>query len=710
MNSFVHFFQEEPIVAFSLLLAVILFVPPLFERIRLPGLVGLLAAGVLLGPNGFNILDKEAQSLKLLSDIGLVYLMFVAGLEVDLEQFRRTRNRSLGFGFLTFIVPLTMGTIVGRVFGFEWNASILIGSLFASHTLLAYPIVSRLGIVNNEAVTVTIGATIFTDIGALLVLAVCVGIHAGDFSAAKLVTLIGSLAIYTIVVLVGFDRAGREFFRRSGDEEGNQFLFILLAVFLAAVGAQAIGIEKIVGAFLAGLAVNDVVSSGPVKEKVVFVGSVLFIPIFFVNMGLLINVPVFIRSLTEPQSLALTLAIVVGLIGSKLLAALIAGLLYRYNWREIIVMGSLSLPQVAATLAATLVGFRVGLLTEDVLNSVIVLMLVTSTLGPVLTARYASELVSLTPAPELVTPVTVQAADPEHANQTYSIVVPVYNPNTESNLIELAVNLAQVQSGRILPLSIAVGHAHMGDPQLTAALNRSQELVADAVRQSRNAGVEAEPLIRIDDNVAQGINRASREHNANLIIMGWGQRNRLQARLLGSIIDRVLWSSHCPVAIARLLDSPKSIQRILVPVENLTANTMAAIRFAAQIATANQAEVTLLHLSDRVTSPGKSGWMQSQLSLMASKLATGVAVHVDVQPSDDLIRSIVQVSKQHDLLILRSMPRRTSAGLAVSDITAQIAQQVGCSLIMLGESSEPTLSSTGVAGSTPGFAPGSILH
>ncbi|MCA1993476.1 MAG: cation:proton antiporter, partial [Coleofasciculus sp. S288] len=302
---------KEPIVPFAVLLVVILAVPSVFERLRLPGLVGLLAAGVILGPNALNVLQTDLPTMQLLSDIGLVYLMFVAGLEVDMAQFRRTRNRSLGFGSFTFAIPLIMGTLVGRVFNFDWNASILIGSLFASHTLLAYPIIRRLGVINNEAVIVTIGATIFTDIGALLVLAVCVAINKGEFSTLRLAFLLGSLALYSAAILFGLDWLGREFFRRSKDDQGNQFLFVLLSLFLAAVGAQLIGVEKIIGAFLAGLAVNDVVGEGPVKEKVEFVGSVLFIPIFFVDLGLLIDLPAFVKSIS---TIWLTAAIVVGLI------------------------------------------------------------------------------------------------------------------------------------------------------------------------------------------------------------------------------------------------------------------------------------------------------------------------------------------------------------------------------------------------------------
>ncbi|HAX79460.1 MAG TPA: sodium:proton antiporter, partial [Cyanobacteria bacterium UBA11372] len=466
---------HEPLVPFAILLAVILIVPPLFEKLRLPGLVGLLAAGVILGPNALNLLQNKLPTMRLLSDIGLVYLMFVAGLEVDMEQFRRTKHRSAGFGFLTFIVPLIFGTIVGRVFNFGWNASILIGSLFASHTLLAYPIVSRLGVVGNEAVIVTIGATIFTDIGALLVLAVCIGIHAGNFTLFKLFTLLGMLLVYSAVILFGFDWAGREFFRRSGDNEGNQFLFVLMAVFLAALGAQLIGVEKIVGAFLAGLAVNDAVGEGQVKEKVVFVGSVLFIPIFFVDMGLLIDIPAFVKSIS---SIWLTLAVVVGLIGSKFLAALFAKFLYRYNWQEMLTMWSLSLPQVAATLAATLVGYRAGLLTEGLLNSVLVLMLVTATLGPLITSKVAPGL--SVPTANLEPDSTSTDGGDEQKSSLFTVVVPVYNPRTQRYLIEMAALLARHEGGRILPLSVTTAQAHMDAPELELAIQRGEELLARA--------------------------------------------------------------------------------------------------------------------------------------------------------------------------------------------------------------------------------------
>ncbi|MBW4537581.1 MAG: cation:proton antiporter [Myxacorys chilensis ATA2-1-KO14] len=681
--------QQEPIVPFLILLAVILVIPLLFERMRLPGLVGLLAAGVVLGADGLQVLKQESESMRLLSDIGLVYLMFVAGLEVDIEQFNRTRNRSLGFGSFTFLVPLLTGIGIGRLFGFDWNASALIGSLLASHTLLAYPIVSRLGVVGNEAVTVTIGATIFTDIGSLLVLAVCVGIHAGDFSLLKLGILLGSLAIYTVVILVGFDRAGREFFKRSGDNEGNQFLFVLLALFLASVGAQLIGVEKIVGAFLSGLAVNGVVGNGPVKEKIVFVGSVLFIPIFFVDMGLLIRVPAFIKNLTSPQLLALTGAIVLGLIVSKFVAALFAKLLYRYNWQEMLTMGSLSLPQVAATLAATLVGYRVGLLSEGVLNAVIILMLVTSILGPVLTSRFASGL--RVEGSDLQT-AGVASGSASATFDSSRIVVPISNPNTERYLLEMAAVIAHHQPGQILPLAIALHQGQLDTPSVQAAIKRSEMLLDNAtaicneLNAEKDLNAEVEPVLRIDDKVAQGIVRSSREHHASLIVMGWQKRSRFQERLFGSVIDTVLWSSHCPVAVSRLLKSPSDMQQILVPIENLTQRSIAALQLAEIIATENQGRLTILHVCDRRTPPNKQAWIRSQLALLIKKDNPTYEYEVQLAPSEDVARAILSASQSSDLLVLRSSRRPTSAGgLLVGDITFKVAQQATCSVVMLGE-------------------------
>ncbi|MBE9170039.1 cation:proton antiporter [Pleurocapsales cyanobacterium LEGE 06147] len=713
---------RQPVVDFAILLAVILTMPPLFERLKLPGLLGLLVAGVLLGSSGLNLLNSNSETMKLLSDIGKIYLMFVAGLEIDLEQFRRTKNRSLGFGFTTFAIPLTTGTIVGRLFGMDWNASVLIGSLLASHTLLAYPIVRRLGVVNNEAVTVTIGATIFTDIGALLVLAICVGINKGDFSATSLVTLLLSLAIYAAAILFGLDWLGKEFFRRTKNDEGNQFLFVLLALFLTSVGAQLIGVEQIVGAFLAGLAVNDVVGNGPVKEKVEFVGSVLFIPIFFVNMGLLLDLQAFIRTL---ETIGLTLFIIGGLIGSKFLAAFLVKGLYRYSWRQTLTMWSLSLPQVAATLAAAVVGFQENIIGESVLNSVILMMLITAVLGPLITSRTAAKLVpetidkvyavtefnssktdssviverntsktvalqtsqggEINSPPVSLDSDTAEGVYPLNLEQ-FSVVVPVSNPQTERYLIEMATLVARHEGGRIVPLAIAPAQARMDSLQMDLAISRSQELLVQAKDLSRKLGVEAKPILRIDFDIAAGISHAAREENANIIVLGMSDRLGFRARLFGNLTDSVLWSAHCLVLVARLLDSPLSIKRILVPVENLTASAIRPIRFAQILAETNQAEITLIHVCNPRTEQKRISALRSQLLSLFTDFTSQLSVKVQIVPADNIIAEILKAARGQDLVVLRSQRRRIGAdGLAMGEISTPLLKQLSCSVVLFGE-------------------------
>lgn len=686
-------FQKEPIVPFAILLVIILVVPILFERLRLPGLIGLILSGILLGPNGWNLFEIDHSLWELLSKIGLVYLLFVAGLEVDLEQFRRRRNRALGFGSFAFGLPLVLGTVLGRIFGFDWLSSILIGSLLSSYTLLAYPIINRLGLMNNEAISVTIGASIFTDIAALLMLAVCVAIHLKEFNIWQTITLLGWLSVYSVIVLVGFDWAGKEFLRRSGEDEGNQFLFVLASVFLAAVGAQLIGVETIVAAFFAGLAVNEVIGDGPVKEKIVFVGSTLFIPIFFVDLGLKLDLPAFVKNI---GLLWLTLFIVVGLVASKLGAALLAKLIYRYNWREILTMWSISVPQVGVTSCITLVGHQAQLLTPEVLNSVIILILITSFIGPTITNRVVVYLNSSL-LKQQETPASYKGSD--KIDTPFSIVVPVYNPQTQQHLMEMAALLAHQAQGRIIPLAIASAAAHMDAPQLENSLQRSERLLNKAAALSRILDVEAEPLLRIDDAFAQGISRAAREKKANLIVMGWGKRTGLKARLFGNVIDGVLWASHCPVAVTRLVESPSKIQRILVPVENLTAPILHPVQFAQILSESNQAQVTVLNVCDRRTSSSKISWRRSQLSLFVSKLGLSNPPEVQIIAHENAAQAILQAARLYDLVVLPFIRNRTiPGGLAISDVTTQLASQLTCSIIMLGEPPQRTNNATEKAG------------
>lgn len=688
MEQFLKTIPDSPLITFTILLLVIVTIPPLFEKIKLPGLVGLLVAGVIFGGEGLGLLDEKSESVKLLADIGKIYLMFVAGLEIDLDDFRKSKNRSLTFGFCTFIVPLIIGSLIGLTFNMGLNSSILLGSLLASHTLLGYPIVNRLGVVGNESVVITIGATIFTDIGALLVLAICVSIHGGEFTIATLVIQLGSLALYCAGVLWGIDKVGKEYFRRTGDEESNQFLFVLLAVFLASVGAQFINVDKIVGAFLAGLAINDVVGKGPVKEKIEFVGSTLFIPCFFVSIGLILKISGFISTLTE--EFFLTIIIVGGLFLGKFLAALIPKFLYKYSWDQCLTMWSLSLPQVAATLAATLVGVEAGLLSDAVFNAVIVMMLITSVTGPILTGKYARNLFQPDMDVALINPVNIpdeEEISQEESRLQFSVVVPISNPQTEKMLIEIASILARSEGGLVIPLSIVKAHVHMDEPELNIALKQSKKLLTRAKQYSEQFGVFFKPLIRIDDDLAEGISRTARENRANLIVMGWSPNSSIQARLFGNLIDNVFWCSHCPVAVVQLLDDPINIHQILVPVKNIDQKTLNTIRFASIFANNNQASLTLLHVHDRKVTKNQIETFKSALSIAIEKIASQIPLTIKTLRYPDAAQAILHTVEKYDydLVILRSVRRRTAGGLAVSDVTTAVMKKITQSVIIFGE-------------------------
>ena len=401
-SSFLESLTQLPLMArFAVAMAVILVVPTLCQKVRLPSVVGLLLAGVVFGPHGLHVGPKSHEVAHFFADVGKLLLMFFAGLEIDLVQFRRTGHRSLAFGLATFSLPLAGGVLAGLSFGYGWLAALLIGSLLASHTLLGYPIVQRLGVARDEAVTVTVGATIFTDVASLMILAVCIPIHVAGFSPTAFLLQLVELAVYVPVVVFGIGRLTEWLMPRVKTKEG-QFLVMLLVVAVSAVGAEAIHLEGIIGAFLAGLALNRAVQGSHASQELEFLGNTLFIPMFFITVGFLIDIRVFAATLMV--HLGLVVAIVGGLILSKLLAALLARRAFGYSRDQGLVMWSLSLPQVAATLAAALVAYEAKdaqgrrLIDEPVLNSVIVLMVVTSILGPILTELFGKRLKT---APEI---------------------------------------------------------------------------------------------------------------------------------------------------------------------------------------------------------------------------------------------------------------------------------------------------------------------
>ena len=290
----------NPVQVFALVMLIILVVPLLLARLRIPGLVGLIVVGVVLGPHALGVLERDL-TMQLLGTVGLLYIMFIAGLEFDLNEFDKHRHRSLLFGSLTFALPQGVGILMARaLLGFDWLGAILLGSVFASHTLLAYPIVSRMGIARSEAVTTAIGATLLTDTAALLVLAVVAGAAEGGLSALFVLKLIGLLGLFVLAVLWILPRLGRWFYRRVSGEDTAEFIFVLAAVFVCAVLAEAVGVEAIIGAFLAGLALNRLIPEhSPLMSRIHFAGNALFIPFFLIATGMLVDMAAL---LADPQS------------------------------------------------------------------------------------------------------------------------------------------------------------------------------------------------------------------------------------------------------------------------------------------------------------------------------------------------------------------------------------------------------------------------
>jgi Kef-type K+ transport system membrane component KefB len=378
---------------FALAMAVVVGVPPLSRRVRLPAVVGLLLSGVVLGPHVLGIFAPHPAIADFFAEIGKLLLMFFAGLEIDLALFRRARNRSITFGLLTTSIPLVLGTAVGLWFGYQTVTAIVLGSLLASHTLLALTILRQLGETQLEPVTVTVGATVMSDTLSLIVYAICAGIYHSGFSLLNLGVQLVEIAIFVPLVLFGLSRLGAYFLKKVENDENSYFILMLAIMVVAGLLAQLINLPGIVGAFLAGLAVNAAVRDKPATGKLEFFANTLFIPIFFIVTGFLIDPLVFVRSLID--NFALASSVVLALVVGKFIAAEIAGRAFHYNSAARLTVWSLTLPQVAATLAAALVAYDTlnsagqRLVDGRLLNVVLVLMLTTAILGPVLTARFA---------------------------------------------------------------------------------------------------------------------------------------------------------------------------------------------------------------------------------------------------------------------------------------------------------------------------------
>ncbi|WP_028951810.1 cation:proton antiporter [Synechococcus sp. CC9616] len=685
---------HHPLGVFALLVAISAAVPPLVRRVGLPDLVGLLLAGVLIGPHALQWVETDSETVRLLSDLGAVYLLFTMGLEIDLEEFNRVKRRSLIYGLLILVIGVATGVSIGWMQGFASVSCLLLGALMATHTPLGYPIVRSYGAQKDESVVVSVGSTIFTDIVALLLLAVGLGLGKGDLSGFGITWLLLKITLFAVVVVVGIRWLGKRLVMRGINDENRMVLAVLVALFLASLGAELAGVEKIVGAFLAGLAVNSVLPEGRVKEQVIFVGGVLFIPIFFIDLGLLLDVGSLVRSLSKFQFTALMLA---GAIGGKGLASWISGALFGYRRPQILMMWSLTMPKVAATLATAFIGFQAGLLNQMVLNAVLAVMVVTATLGPILTERSVTR---LTESQQGMVPVSFGEEQgqidgiSEVVQRPLRIVVPVANPGNEQGLLNIASRLVRGSAGGeglLLPLAMV----NPSLEEVRGGLNRAVASARSRLSQAEQIGhalqVPTRTLLRLDEDIAGGMSRTALEQAADLLLIGAGRPDQLRAWLLGDVVDGVCRTAHCPVVVVDLgRQRDTGLNRILVPIKDLSASAREQFELALRVLNSapqdQRTRITLLHVHDPRFSGQDRQWMEDQLIRWRPAGIPAERFHMVIVRGPGIDGSIHRLSREHDLVILRTQRRRV-AGLPIpgSDRTSKLISQLPCAAMVISD-------------------------
>lgn len=523
-----------PVGLLFCVLAVVLFMPLIMERLRIPGLIGLILGGYLIGPEALDLVD--ANSLKGLGAIGLLYLMFLAGLELDLGLFSRNRGAGVRFGLLTFALPFGLGVVAGIWVGLEGWALVLIGSVWASHTLVTYPIVQRRGLVSSRSVVVSVGATVITDTLALLVLAVVSG---ADSEGNPIIPLAGGLVATGVFTLLVLPRAARWWFRSQGQSRTARFIFVFLAFLAAALLAEFFGLEGIVGAFFAGLGLNRSVPNGsPLMEVTEFVGNSLFIPFFLISIGLLIEPSL----IFQPRTLQIAAAFAAAVILGKALAAVAAARFSRFTWSEAGLMFSLTLPQAAATLAAAAVGLAIGLFDDVVLNAVLVVVLLSLLVSSAATQFFAGR-------------VAVPRGEDRPLGER--VLVGLAEDGQGSSLLPFATALARADAGTVNPVHV------IADVPGTAT-RTPQETKAAMAATVAAAGAEGEPHVRLDQSTALGLRNAAIETDASVVVVG----NRLRRGITGWFRDRAVEQivAVSPVPVIVLVDPPR-VERVVVTVE-----------------------------------------------------------------------------------------------------------------------------------------------
>ncbi|MEG3906381.1 cation:proton antiporter [Microcoleus sp. w1-18aA5] len=625
-----------PVPVFLVLLAIMLIAPLVFERLRLPGIVGLIIAGVIVGPNGLNLLQRDA-TIVLLGTVGLLFLMFLAGLETSLDDLKLNADKAVIFGLATFSLPMILGTGAMLLLGYSWLAAILVASCFATHTLLALPILTKLGLMRTQTITTTLGGTLITNVLGLLVLAIVVKAFKGNLTLEFWLFLIPSLAIYTFATLWGVPKIGRWFFKKFGHDENAEFIFVLATLFLVSYAAELIEIEAIIGAFLSGIAITQIIPKmSPLMNRIEFIGNTLFVPFFLISVGMLIDPLILVK---QPQSLLVAAVMILAEVVSKFLAAWLPGKLFRFEFPNIMVMFGLSVAQAASTLAAITVAFDIKLVDTETVNGIIAMILVTCVASPWIVSRWGQEMQP--PGSSLPTATSGKHSWGER------VLVPVANPNTEDNLLRLALILAKTSQGTLLPLHIL---SDRGEAISPADKMQQTQLLTAAETVANAAACAVEPIARIDDAIDRGILRSATEREASLIVCGWKGFSTTRDNFFGSIIDNVVRRSPVPVLIARFPDPLQNTARVILAITDSELTRFGfqeTVDIAKSLADELKATLQVLLVATQREKSNKSAAEVEILSEIPVNRVRG-----------NFIKLVSQNLLEHDLLILTTLSQQ----------------------------------------------------
>ncbi len=542
---------QQPVVIFLLVLMLILLGPFVFRRLRIPTVVGMIIAGIVVGPYGLNLLERDA-SFRIFGEVGILYIMFQAAVEIDMYHLRKHLWQGISFGLLSFALPMIAG-VFGSVyaFGVGWDTAMLIAAMYASHTLISYPIVSKFGLAGHRSVTIAVCGTIVAVLLALLALAQVVSIKInGAFEWLSTLRLIALMVVYTVAIGYGFPWLTRRVFSRNNDST-TQFIFILALVFIASLAAQLIGLEAILGSFYAGLVLNRMIPSrSGLMKNLRFVGDAIFIPYFLIGVGMLINVGVIFKGFGVAW-IALNM-VVVSLV-SKWLSAWFSCRLFGFGNLDCKIMFGLTSGKAAATIAATMIGFQYGLISEDIMNGAVIMILVCCIVSSIVTARAAKKLRIRITAEELSHD---DLAPGEYARQ----LVAVANPVTSEGLMRMALFMRSPKN----PNPVTALFVRTNEDPSIAQMGRTAMRYASTVCESME--IELKEIERFDLNIVSGLTNVSKEEKATEILIGMHRRANIVDSFFGAMIEQLLQSSNKMIIMSRCFIPVDTVNRMVIVV------------------------------------------------------------------------------------------------------------------------------------------------